>query len=141
MRALETGILNQDPSLQAPAVTTASVVGPARAPGPGMPSGNVTFVVTDVEGSTGLFHRLGNLYPPLLEAHRRLIRAAVSAHGGSEVSTSGDGLLLAFGDAAEAAAACVDAQRALVAYPWPAGGTTAGAHGAAYRGGCPDPGG
>jgi predicted ATPase/DNA-binding SARP family transcriptional activator len=122
VRALEAGILNQDRSLQAFADTTAPVVGPAAPAGPGLPSGNVTFVFTDVEGSTGLFRRLGDRYPPLLEEHRRLIRAAMAGHGGSEVNTGGDGLFLAFGDAAEAVAACVDAQRALVAYPWPAEG-------------------
>ena len=122
LRALEAGILNQDQSLQASAVTTAPVVGTVRATGPGLPSGNVTFVFTDVEDSTGLFVRLGDRFPPLLEEHRRLLRAAVSAHGGSEVDTRGDGFFLAFGDAAEAAAACVDAQRAMVAYPWPAEG-------------------
>ena len=115
------------------------MVAPAAAAGPGLPSGNVTFVVTDVEGSTGLFHRLGDRYPPLLEAHRRLIRAAVSAHGGSEVNTSGDGLFLAFGDAAEAVAACADAQHALRGLSLAGGGTAAGAHGAAHRRGRPDP--
>ena len=96
--------------------------GPGDRAGQGLPSGNVTFVFTDVEGSTGLFRRLGDRYPPLLQEQRRLIRAAVAGHGGSEVDTRGDGLFLAFGDAGEAVAACVDAQRALVAYRWPAEG-------------------
>ncbi len=122
LRDLEAGILDQDRALLASAETTAPMVGPAGTSGPGLPSGNVTFVFTEVEGSTGLFRRLGERYPPLLKEHRRLIRAAVADHGGSEVDTRGDGLFLAFGDAAEAVAACVDAQRALVAYPWPAEG-------------------
>ncbi len=122
LRDLEAGILDQDRALLASAETTAPMVGPAGTSGPGLPSGNVTFVFTEVEGSTGLFRRLGERYPPLLKEHRRLIRAAVADHGGSEVDTRGDGLFLAFGDAAEAVAGCVDAQRALVAYPWPAEG-------------------
>jgi predicted ATPase/DNA-binding SARP family transcriptional activator len=119
LRALERGILQQDRALLAPADTTA-MAGRTGTTAAGLPSGNVTFVITEVEGSTGLFRRLGDRYPPLLEEHRRLIRAGVAGHGGSEVDTSGDGLFLAFGDAAEAVAACVDAQRALLAYPWPA---------------------
>jgi predicted ATPase/DNA-binding SARP family transcriptional activator len=122
LRALEQGILNQDPALQPPAATTTPVAGPPAPVGQGLPSGNVTFVFTDVEGSTALFLRWGDRYPPLLDEHRRLVRTAVSDHGGSEVDTRGDGLFLAFSDAAEAVAACVDAQRALVAYPWPAAG-------------------
>ncbi len=121
LRALEQGILNQDRSLQFSADTAAPVVGTAGSSGAsGLPSGNVTFVFTDVEGSTALFRRLGGRFPPLLEEQRRLIRAAVSAHGGAEVNTAGDGLFLAFADAAHAVAACVDAQRTLAAYPWPA---------------------
>ena len=122
LRALEQRILNQDRSLQAPSDTTAPMAGPAGTTGPGLPSGNVTFVFTEVEGSTGLFRRLRDRYPPLLEEQRHLIRTAVAGHRGLDVNTGGDGLLLAFADAAEAVAACVDAQRALLAYPWPAEG-------------------
>jgi predicted ATPase/class 3 adenylate cyclase len=88
----------------------------------GPPSGNVTFLFTDIEGSTRIFRRLGEEFVGLLEEHRQLIRAAVAAHGGFEVQTEGDGFFLAFADAASAVAACVDAQIALCAYPWPVEG-------------------
>jgi predicted ATPase/class 3 adenylate cyclase len=87
-----------------------------------LPAGNVTFVFTDVEDSTGLFRRLGGRFPALLEEQRRLIRTAVLAREGSEVNTAGDGLFLAFADAAQAVAACVDAQLTIDAFPWPADG-------------------
>jgi predicted ATPase/class 3 adenylate cyclase len=78
--------------------------------------------MSDIEGSTRLFHRLGSDYVPLLAEHRRLLRDAVARHRGSEVETEGDALLLAFGDAADAVAAALDGQRALAAHDWPAGG-------------------
>jgi predicted ATPase/class 3 adenylate cyclase len=85
----------------------------------GAPSGNVTFLFTDIEGSTRLFQGLGEVFVEVLEAHRTLIRAAVAAHGGFEVKTEGDGFFIVFGDAVSAVEACVDAQRALTAYKWP----------------------
>jgi predicted ATPase/class 3 adenylate cyclase len=87
-----------------------------------LPAGTVTFLMSDIEGSTRLFHRLGGDYVPLLAEHRRLLREAVARHGGSEVETEGDALLLAFGDAADAVAAALDGQRALAGHDWPAGG-------------------
>ncbi|HEV7187157.1 MAG TPA: adenylate/guanylate cyclase domain-containing protein [Blastococcus sp.] len=87
-----------------------------------LPAGTVTFLISDIEGSTRLFHRLGSDYVPLLAEHRRLLGEAVARHSGAEVETEGDGLLLAFGDAVEAVAAALDGQRALAAHRWPAGG-------------------
>ena len=87
-----------------------------------LPAGTVTFLMSDIEGSTRLFHRLGGDYVPLLAEHRRLLRDAVARHRGSDVETEGDALLLAFGDAADAVAAALDGQRALAAHDWPAGG-------------------
>ena len=87
-----------------------------------LPAGTVTFLISDIEGSTRLFHRLGSDYVPLLAEHRRLLGEAVARHSGAEVETEGDGLLLAFGDAADAVAAALDGQRALAAHAWPAGG-------------------
>jgi class 3 adenylate cyclase len=78
--------------------------------------------MSDIEGSTRLFHRLGSDYVPLLAEHRRLLRDAVARHAGHEVETEGDALLLAFSDAADAFAAALDGQRALAAHAWPAGG-------------------
>jgi predicted ATPase/class 3 adenylate cyclase len=85
-----------------------------------LPAGTVTFLFTDIEGSTELITRLGGAYEPLLEAHRAILRAAVAAEGGVEVQTEGDAFFVAFASASAAAAACVGAQRALAAHPWPA---------------------
>jgi predicted ATPase/class 3 adenylate cyclase len=97
---------------------------PARPASPGtrrpLPAGTVTFLFTDIEGSTELITRLGSAYEPLLEAHRDILRAAFEAAGGVEVQTEGDAFFVAFASASAAAAACVAAQRALAAHPWPA---------------------
>jgi DNA-binding SARP family transcriptional activator/WD40 repeat protein/energy-coupling factor transporter ATP-binding protein EcfA2 len=94
----------------------------AAPPGAGgrlaLPSGTVTFVFTDIEGSTRLFRRLGHSYVEVLERHRRLVRAAVASEGGVEVSSEGDGLFFAFSNACAALAATVGAQQALCSEPW-----------------------
>ncbi|HEX2178866.1 MAG TPA: hypothetical protein VHL54_04995 [Actinomycetota bacterium] len=87
-----------------------------------LPSGLVTFVMTDIEGSTRLFGQLGETYPRLLAEHRKLLRDAFGAHQGVEVDTEGDSLFVAFADAAAAVAGCFEGQRALAAHPWPPGG-------------------
>ncbi len=84
-----------------------------------LPGGVVTFVMTDIEGSTRLFRRLGNAYIDLLAAHHTLLREAFAHHGGVEVGTEGDSLLVAFSSAEEAIASCLDGQRALAAHEWP----------------------
>ncbi len=84
-----------------------------------LPTGTVAFMFTDIEGSTALAQALGaERWSALLGRHRELIRAAVAAHGGSEVSTEGDGFFLVFPRTSDAIAAAVDAQRALDAEPW-----------------------
>ncbi len=88
---------------------------------PTLPSGTVTFLFTDIEGSTRLFRRLGHAYVELLERHRRLVRGAVASAGGVEVNSEGDGLFFAFSSAAAALGASVAAQRAIADEPWPAG--------------------
>lgn len=84
-----------------------------------LPGGVVTFVMTDIEGSTRLFRRLGDDYADLLAAHNALLRMTFTRHGGVEVGTEGDSLLVAFADASEAVASCLDAQLALAAHDWP----------------------
>jgi len=91
---------------------------PAGTPRP-LPAGTVTFLFTDIEGSTALITRLGSAYEPLLEAHRGILRAAFDADGGVEIQTEGDAFFVVFASASAAAAACIAAQRVLVAYPWP----------------------
>lgn len=87
-----------------------------------LPSGIVTFVLTDIEGSTRLLRRLGDRYPEVLERHRMLLQTAWAQHGGHEVDCVGDSVMAVFADAAAALAACALAQVALGAEPWPAGG-------------------
>src|SRR3990172_7331903 len=88
----------------------------------GLPSGTVTFLFTDVEGSTELVLRLGDAaYATVLADHHALLRSAFKAQGGREVDTQGDAFFVAFDSAASAVAAAVDAQRAIVAHRWPDG--------------------
>jgi len=85
------------------------------------PRGTVTFLFTDVEGSTRLLKQLRDSYGSLLEAHQRLLREAFAAHGGEEVDTQGDAFFYVFSRARDAAAAAADGQRALASHDWPEG--------------------
>ena len=83
-----------------------------------LPSGTVTFLFTDVEGSTRLLHELGaERYGDALAEHRRIVRDAFQRHGGVEVDTQGDAFLVAFASAPKALRAAAEAQEALVAGP------------------------
>ena len=82
-----------------------------------LPTGVVTFLFTDVEGSTRLLHELGDAYADALHEHRRCLREAFAAHDGVEVDTQGDAFFVAFGRASDAVAAAVDGQRALADGP------------------------
>jgi YVTN family beta-propeller protein len=87
-----------------------------------LPSGTVTFLFTDVEGSTRLLQRLGrDRYEQLLSTQQELLTAAFAAHQGRVVDTQGDSFFVAFQTAADAVAAAVDAQRDLSAHEWPDG--------------------
>jgi predicted ATPase/class 3 adenylate cyclase len=81
------------------------------------PTGVVTFLFTDVEGSTKLLHELGDAYADALHEHRRLLRGAFTAHKGVEVDTQGDAFFVAFGRASDAVAAAADAQQSLSGGP------------------------
>src|SRR5215212_5041923 len=82
-----------------------------------LPSGTVTFLFTDIEGSTRLLHELGDAYAAALADHRRVLRDAFARHGGVEVDTQGDAFFVAFARARDALAAARDGQRALEAGP------------------------
>jgi predicted ATPase/class 3 adenylate cyclase len=83
-----------------------------------LPSGTVTFLFSDVEGSTKLLHELGSDgYDAALGEHRRLLRDAFTRHDGVEVDTQGDAFFVVFASAAEAVAAAGEAQQALAAGP------------------------
>ena len=79
-----------------------------------LPTGTVTFLFTDIEGSTRLLEELGpDAYGPALAEHRRALRVAFTAHDGVEVDTQGDAFFVAFPTAQGAAKAALEAQRAL----------------------------
>ena len=82
-----------------------------------LPTGTVTFLFTDIEGSTRLLHELGDGYADALAEHRRLLREAFSAHGGAEVDTQGDAFFYAFARGKDAVAAAAKAQEALAEGP------------------------
>jgi predicted ATPase len=82
-----------------------------------LPTGVVTLLFTDVEGSTRLLHELGDGYAEALHDHRRRLRAAFAEHEGVEVDTQGDAFFVAFARASDAVAAAVDGQRALADGP------------------------
>jgi predicted ATPase/class 3 adenylate cyclase len=78
-----------------------------------LPTGTVTLLFTDIEGSTRLLHELGDTYAEVLADHRRLLRTAFERHHGVEVDTQGDAFFVAFSRAQDAVAAAADAQEAL----------------------------
>jgi predicted ATPase/class 3 adenylate cyclase len=82
-----------------------------------LPTGVVTLLFTDVEGSTRLLQELGDGYGAALHEHRGRLRAAFAAHGGVEVDTQGDAFFVAFGRASDAVSAAVEGQRALAGSP------------------------
>src|SRR5678815_4862837 len=86
-----------------------------------LPGGTVTFVFTDIEGSTKLVQALGDGYAGVLAEHCRILRDAIAEAGGTEVSTEGDSFFAVFPGAAAALAAAAVAQRRLAATTWPAG--------------------
>ena len=114
LRTLEQQILEQDPALEGLALAG---MGTRQ----DLPRGMVTFLLTDIEGSTRLLHQLGDRYPGLLERHREILRQALVDHGGHEMSVEGDSLFAAFATAPEAVAATTAAQQALSNEAWPDG--------------------
>jgi len=86
-----------------------------------LPGGTITMLFTDIEGSTALLSRLGDRYAEALSAHRVLMRAAMAAWHGREISTEGDSFFVVFESAADALGCCLAAQRALAGHDWPGG--------------------
>ena len=88
------------------------------------PTGTVTLLFTDVEGSTRMLQRLGReRYAEALALHRNLLREAFDRHGGYEVDCEGDSFFVAFAEASAAVAAAAEAQDALARTEWPEGET------------------
>jgi DNA-binding NarL/FixJ family response regulator/class 3 adenylate cyclase len=86
-----------------------------------LPSGTVTFLFTDIEGSTQLLRTLRERYADVLADHERLLRSAFGDAGGHEIDTQGDSFFYAFRKPKDAVLAAVAAQRALQSHPWPDG--------------------
>lgn len=83
-----------------------------------LPTGTVTFLFTDIEGSTRLVQSLGSRWRAVLETHEGLIRRAIAGTGGVVVRTEGDAVFAAFADAGAGVNAAIAAQRALTEHPW-----------------------
>ena len=88
-----------------------------------LPEGTVTFLFTDIEGSTQLLHRLRDKYAILLADHHRILREAFANWDGHEVDTQGDAFFVAFSRATQAVGAAAEAQRKLAEHIWPEGVT------------------
>jgi class 3 adenylate cyclase len=89
-----------------------------------LPEGTVTFLFTDIEGSTRLLEQLREGYATLLADQRRILRGAFQKWHGHEVDTQGDSFFVAFGRAADAIACVIEAQaQALSEHTWPEGVT------------------
>jgi predicted ATPase/class 3 adenylate cyclase len=86
----------------------------------GLPTGTVTFLFTDIEGSTALLHQAGDAFAGLIEQHNSLIGDAIAGNNGVLVSTEGDSHFAVFAAASDAVAAAAQAQRLLQTHPWPA---------------------
>lgn len=82
-----------------------------------LPTGTVTLLFTDIEGSTELVQQLGPDYAEVLAAHQRLLRNAFG--DGVEIGTEGDSFFVVFESATQAVAAAVTAQRGLADHGWP----------------------
>jgi predicted ATPase/class 3 adenylate cyclase len=94
---------------------------PNDSSGSDRPTGTVTLVFTDIEGSTSLLQALGDRYPEVLADHHRLIREAFDRHGAVERGSAGDGLYFVFGAARAAVQAAIEGQLAIAGWAWPEG--------------------
>ena len=88
-----------------------------------LPTGTVTLLFADIEGSTRLLQHLGNRYSRVLVEYRQVLRSACQQWNGHEVDTQGDAFFVAFVRAIDAISAAVDVQRKLAAHSWPEGAT------------------
>jgi predicted ATPase/class 3 adenylate cyclase len=87
-----------------------------------LPTGTVTFLFTDIEGSTRLMRELGDQYVPLQVVHHKLLRNAFRSNDGRELRTEGDSFFCVFASALDACQAAATAQRSFAEHPWPKAG-------------------
>ena len=85
-----------------------------------MATQTLTFLFTDIEGSTAIVRRLGDAWAGVLADYHRLIRAALAAHAGEEVASQGDGVFAVFASPRACVDAAIQMQRALMSHAWPA---------------------
>jgi predicted ATPase/class 3 adenylate cyclase len=83
-----------------------------------LPTGTITFLFTDIEGSTRLLRELSSQYAAVLERHNALIRNALELYGGIEIRTEGDAFFCVFSTAPDGLAAAIDIQRSMAAEDW-----------------------
>jgi YVTN family beta-propeller protein len=127
LQRLEQSILRQDGSLDlsgqpGPDAEVATREPPVQTlPRPERLSGAVTFLFTDIEGSTRLVKQLRERWGAAVADHQRILREAFAAHRGQEIDTHGDAFFVAFGSARHAVLAAAEAQRALAEHVWPEG--------------------
>src|SRR5215213_6913495 len=86
-----------------------------------LPTGTLTFLFTDLQGSTQLLQQLGERFGPNLEDHHRIIRAAIADYDGHQARLEGDSFFVVFTSAIRAVAAAAKAQRELFQHAWPDG--------------------
>lgn len=86
---------------------------------PELPSGTVTFLFSDIEGSTRLLKAHRDRYPAILADHRRIIRDAIERHFGHEIDTQGDAFFMVFAQAKQAVLCALAVDRDLDTHPWP----------------------
>ena len=89
----------------------------------GLPTGTLTLLFSDIEGSTALLHTLGPQWGEALSAQRSILRAAFVEHGGTEMGTEGDSFFVVFRSAHDAVSAAITGQRGLQRHAWPGGAT------------------
>ena len=120
LAGLQAKVLADDPALAAPAAVPGGAV-PATAEGAaamGLPQGTVTFLFTDLEGSTRRWEAHPAEMQDALERHDAIVRGAVESHAGVVLSTMGDGMAAVFASARDAVRAVLAAQRGLAAEDW-----------------------
>ena len=122
-RALEEAFHAESPgrTLFAPSSEHAAASGQSKSSPRSLPTGTVTLLFTNIEGSTHLLQQLGDRYATVLAEYLRLLRATFQEWNGHEVNKQDDAFFVAFARATDAVLAVVEAQRALAAHPWPEG--------------------